>query len=348
MSVPTTRTEFGEYCLRALGDGVIQINVSSEQVSDRIDEALYTYQQRHMDAVVKNYLKHEISPSVMRFTTGDAGNFAVGEVLVGQTSNTYGEVVDAPFQDANTLTFIVTNGPVAALETGPPNFTVPEGQGTFAEGETVQGRRSGATAVIATSDANTNFLAIELGDFDNKYFTVPDALISVTKIFAPFDSRISADILFDPQSQFNISLLSNFTSNSIVPYVIGRQYQQLLNDTFRGRPGTRFQRHMNRLFVDVNWYTTFRPKQFIVVEGYHTIDPNDFPDVWGDRWLQRYCIALIKRQWASNLIKYTGIALPGGVMIDGKTMMIDAKQEVADLEKELKDTYELPPEFIVG
>ena len=35
----TTREEFKEYCLRALGKPVIQINVADSQVEDRIDDA---------------------------------------------------------------------------------------------------------------------------------------------------------------------------------------------------------------------------------------------------------------------------------------------------------------------
>ena len=40
MAIPTTRATFKDYCLRNLGFGVIDINVSDAQVDDRIDEAL--------------------------------------------------------------------------------------------------------------------------------------------------------------------------------------------------------------------------------------------------------------------------------------------------------------------
>ena len=40
MAIPTTKATFKSYCLRALGFGVIDINVSDDQVDDRIDEAL--------------------------------------------------------------------------------------------------------------------------------------------------------------------------------------------------------------------------------------------------------------------------------------------------------------------
>ena len=67
MAIPTSRDDFKEYCLRALGKPVIQINVDDDQVEDRLDEALYVYRQFHYDAVVKTFLNHEITASTMRF-----------------------------------------------------------------------------------------------------------------------------------------------------------------------------------------------------------------------------------------------------------------------------------------
>ena len=37
MAIPNSKSTFKEYCLRALGKGVIDINVSDDQADDRID-----------------------------------------------------------------------------------------------------------------------------------------------------------------------------------------------------------------------------------------------------------------------------------------------------------------------
>lgn len=342
MAIPTSRDEFKEYCLRALGKPVIQINVDEDQVEDRIDEALYVYQQHHFDAVTKTYMVHRVTPSVLRFATPSAVAFKNSEVIVGQTSNTRG-IVHSTI-NAIAIQFATTQATANSVEQadGYSDTARP----SFMDGEVVVGAQSGATATIFTSNSTVH--GVTVGDIDNRWFPVAPSVIGITKVFAPFDSRISADILFDPQSQFNISLLSNFTANSIIPYHIGRQYQQLLNDTFRGRPAVRFQRHMNRLYVDVNWNATFAIDQTIVLEGFRVIDPDTFTDVWSDRWLQRYSTSLIKRQWGLNLSKYGGIALPGGVTLDGRSILSDANQEIRDLEAELRDTYQEPPMFIVG
>ena len=61
MAIPTSRSTFKDYCLRALGFGVIDINVSDDQVDDRIDEALQYFAQYHYDGVEKMYLKYQIT-----------------------------------------------------------------------------------------------------------------------------------------------------------------------------------------------------------------------------------------------------------------------------------------------
>ena len=42
---PASRTELKEYCLRALGKPVIQINVDDDQLEDRIEESLQMFQE---------------------------------------------------------------------------------------------------------------------------------------------------------------------------------------------------------------------------------------------------------------------------------------------------------------
>ena len=61
MAVPTTKATFKSYCLRALGDGVVDINVSDDQVDDRIDEALQYFSTYHFDGIERMYLKHLIT-----------------------------------------------------------------------------------------------------------------------------------------------------------------------------------------------------------------------------------------------------------------------------------------------
>jgi len=70
MAVPNTKATLKEYCLRALGKPVIDINVDDDQVDDRIDEAVQYFCQYHTDGVERMYLKYQVTAAdVTRMTT---------------------------------------------------------------------------------------------------------------------------------------------------------------------------------------------------------------------------------------------------------------------------------------
>lgn len=61
MANPSTRQSLIDYCLRQLGDPVIEINVDPDQLEDRVDEALQYWQDFHSDATLRTYLKHVVT-----------------------------------------------------------------------------------------------------------------------------------------------------------------------------------------------------------------------------------------------------------------------------------------------
>ena len=61
MALPATRQQYIDYCLRKLGDPVIEINVDEDQIQDRVDEAFLYYREYHSDATVRTFLKHQIT-----------------------------------------------------------------------------------------------------------------------------------------------------------------------------------------------------------------------------------------------------------------------------------------------
>lgn len=61
MATPTTRKTLKEYCLRALGAPMLEINVTPDQCEDRIDEALQLYELHHNEGQVQTYLKHNLT-----------------------------------------------------------------------------------------------------------------------------------------------------------------------------------------------------------------------------------------------------------------------------------------------
>ena len=90
MATPSTRATFKEYCLRALGKPVIEINVDPDQVEDRIDEALQYFAQYHYDGVERMYLKYQITADDITRARGDNSLTQVTDVD-GSTTATWKE-----------------------------------------------------------------------------------------------------------------------------------------------------------------------------------------------------------------------------------------------------------------
>ena len=89
MAKPTTRATLQEYCLRALGSPVIEINVDDDQIEDRTDDAIQFYQEFHSDAVIRTYLKHQLTAADItnNYITVSDNVTAVLQMLTGGKSS---------------------------------------------------------------------------------------------------------------------------------------------------------------------------------------------------------------------------------------------------------------------
>ena len=113
-------------------------------------------------------------------------------------------------------------------------------------------------------------------------------------------------------------------------------------------PRFRFNRHMDRLYLDVDWGNDLKIDDFIVAECYCIADPSLYADIYGDMFLKRYVTALFKKQWGQNLIKFEGMQLPGGITLNGRQLYDDAVQEIEKIEEEVQLKYQLPDDFMIG
>jgi hypothetical protein len=319
MAKPTTRAQFKDYCLRRLGHPVIQINVDDDQVEDRIDDALSFWADYHYDGTEKIYMKHQFTQA----------------------------------------------------------------------------------------------------DIERRWIYCPDAVISVTAVL-PFDDSNSSVNMFDLRYQLRLHDLYDFTSVSYVSYEITMQHIRTLNLLFSGTPQFRFNRHQNKLMLDIDWARDAQLGKYVIIECYRRLEPetitltgtvsgntssntltgsatvfdqeiveNDFivlsdgqevqvrkinspteiviaasalsanvsantmtktgvSDVWNDRFLKQYATAKIKYQWGSNLSKFAGVQMPGGVTLDGPRIMQEAQVEIDKIEEEMQSYNVLPSEMFMG
>lgn len=239
MALPTTRAEFKDYVLRKIGSPVIQINVSDEQVEDRIDEAIAFWRDYHYDGSQMVYLKHQLTQE----------------------------------------------------------------------------------------------------DIDQGYIEVPQDLLGITRIFDLSSSISTGTGFFNVQYQFVLNNIHDITGYNIQHYYMSLSHLQFLQEILVGRPLIRYNRHINRLYLDVT-KNVLNPGSYVIIEGYDIIDGETYSDVWQDRFLQNYASALIREQWGYNLTKFTNMQLVGGVQFNGEQILSDAKQDRKEMEETAKTSLQ--------
>jgi hypothetical protein len=183
-------------------------------------------------------------------------------------------------------------------------------------------------------------------DRTNKYITMPDNIIGAVNLF-PIGQGLNTNNLFNIRYQIALNDLYTLTSVSMVPYYMALTHVQFLEQMLVGQQPIRYNRHVNRLYIDTDW-SIVNDGDFIIVEAYQVVDPNTFTKTWGDRWLARYAEALIKQQWGQNLKKYQGMQLPGGLTFNGQKIYDEATEERRALELEMITSYSLPNTDMIG
>jgi len=352
MAQPTTKAEFKEFCLRKLGKPVIEINVDPDQVDDRIDEALSYYQDYHFDGTEKTYVKHKIERSWIEIgtTIASAGVYRVGDTVY-EVPITLNVSQAAEIENA-TSSAVIT----AISEDGTKLYFDKPLTGDF----------GGYLRVIAGTDTeNTYYVTTEYlqsvqgagiawpvrGVHQNVYITkqipVSDSIIGITNVFNPESNVSLGSGIFSAKYQFVLHNLHDMLSGPLAHFSMSMSHLQLLEELLVGAVPLRFNRHQNKVNLDMDW-DSLSLGSHIVLEAYAITDPTVYTDVWKDRFLQNYATAKIKYQWGSNLTKFNGMTLPGNVQFNGEQILNDAREEIQRLEEDMVNSYSLPASDMIG
>ena len=183
-------------------------------------------------------------------------------------------------------------------------------------------------------------------DLTNGWVPVPENVIGVVNVF-PIAGTLTGSGMFSAQYQFVLNNLHDFVNYDLVNYYMSFQNLSFMQELLSGRQPIRYNRHMNKLYIDMN-KDKVNIGDYIVYECYQVVDPDYFSDVWKDRWLQNYAAAKIKYQWGSNLTKFTGMNLPGNVQFNGERILEDAAEEIKKMEDEMIISYSLPITDMIG
>lgn len=325
------RDEMARYALRSLGAPLIKVNVTDEQINDRIDEALDFFHQYHNEASVRMWMKHRADASILRCEQEDTDVFHAGDKIQGAISGATADVVK------------YTDG--TKSEHGIILIVRPKGEFQHGEPVTVINRKDDEGREIQRNliSEGEHF---HLGVFDSHEIEVPQCVLGVTRILST-NTATSSQNLFDVQYQMRLNDLYDITSTSLIYYHQAMEHLELLNFELNTPPSFEFNRHEGKIHVRIKNDYDVSPGDFLVFEVFRALDPCEAPRLWNDRWLKRYIIALIKRQEGINLKKYGGIQLAGGVQLNGDAIYQEAQQEIQSLEDELMNN--LPPScFFIG
>ena len=251
MATPTSKDTLKEYCLRALGKPVIEVNVDEDQAEDRLDEALQIFREYHSESTFRFYVSHQV-----------------------------------------------------------------------------------------TAD-----------DVSNGFVSVASDILSVTKMFTLNSNFGSSLNFFDIKYQMMLNDIADMHNyiGDLAYYEQMQQYLSLLDMKLNGTPQVNYSRKQDRLYIFGEFADSdIKAGDFIVYEAFKIIDENSFTQVFDDMWLKEYTTQLIKQQWGTNLIKFEGMQLPGGVTLNGQKLYDDATQELIRLREQLRLEHELPVDFFAG
>ena len=208
----------------------------------------------------------------------------------------------------------------------------------------------GVTGIVTTTATATIDGASMNFDWEenSNYLQVPPAVIGVDKIFHFDGSNTVTNNMFSVKYQLFLNDVAfNLGYNGLLSYAMTRTYLEDINFLLTTQKQIRFNQRMDRLYLDIDW-SSLTTGDWIILDCYRTLDPNDYSRVYNDSFLKKYFTALLKRQWGQNLIKFQGVKLPGGVELDGRAIYEDAMKDLEIIREMMSNTYELPPLDMIG
>ena len=377
MAKPSTRQELIDYCLRQLGEPVLEVNVDEDQIDDLVDDALQYFQERHMDGVERMFLKHQVQQwEIDAARTKQVGSVGIhSQSFSSQTGvNTAANNIVLPNHGLATGTQIFYSvgagvTPIGIGTTTPPDIVL-AGVGTtaflgigtdsvelYAIADNRNEIRVAATAADAKAGTAITFSSVGVGSTHfittkteyteaRNYIEIPEHIMGVQGIFRFDDNTISQN-MFSISYQIFLNDVYNFSSVELLNYTMVKSYLETIQFLVSPDKKVRFNKRGNRLYIDMDWASQ-TAGDYLVIDCYRLLDPSTYSEVYNDSFLKKYLTSLIKRQWGQNLIKFQGVQLPGGTTLNGRQLYDDANAELAALQQRMSFDYELPPLDMIG
>ncbi len=202
--------------------------------------------------------------------------------------------------------------------------------------------------VTTTASATIDGQSIEFDWEENSnYLQVPPSVIGVTKVMHFDGANTITNNMFSVKYQLFLNDIYYWGSTEILTYAMVKTFLEDIDFALTTQKQIRFNQRMDRLYLDIDW-SSLRKDDYLIMECYRALHPDDYARVWNDSFLKRYTTAKIKKQWGQNLLKFQGVKLPGGVELNGRQIYDDAEKELEVIREQMSNMYELPPLDMIG
>lgn len=183
-------------------------------------------------------------------------------------------------------------------------------------------------------------------DVTNQYVIIPENIIGVKNIFPMGVTSTSSTDMFSPAYQLAFSMLPDMANMEMISYYMMKMQYAQIAELLIGRFPIRYNRNQDKLYLDCS-PERLSVGDYIIIECYMTVDPDIDTDMWNDRMLKKHATALVKKIWGSNMSKYDGVQLPGGMTMNGRDILNDAIDELSQITDEYRSGYTLPAEDMI-
>lgn len=214
-----------------------------------------------------------------------------------------------------------------------------------------RGRAGGEGGAGITTTTTSTTIAGATVNFDwyenSNFIQLPDSVIGIEKLYK-FDSANVSNGMFSVKYQLFLNDIAfNLGYDGLLSYAMTKSYLEDIGFLLTTDKQLRFNKRQNRLYMDIDWGSAVAG-DYIVLDCYRIMDPNDFSNVYNDSFVKLYLTALLKKQWGQNLIKFKGAKLPGGIELNGREIYEDAEKELEAIKEKMMLEYEIPPLDLIG
>ena len=187
-------------------------------------------------------------------------------------------------------------------------------------------------------------------DLNTALPAVANRILDVVKVFMIGDSTSNVNF-FDIKYQMRLNDLADLATGvgDLAYYEHMQQYLSMIDLKLTGQPQIQFSRHSGTLNIagDLRDGGDIKVGDYIMLEMF-VEEAESVGGVYNNLFMKNYVTAILKKQWGENISKFEGMTLPGGVTLNGRQLIDDAKEEIEREIEKLRNEYDNPPNFFVG